>query len=149
MDEQDNTVNFFRFEELRIYAKALDYIEWLHKEMAFSEHDGCSVILQESFIKSAHGIALNTAEGSSRNKTQFLYYLKMAKSSVRECVVFTEIAFRRNLLNAEAKMYSRNQLMELTKMIGSLIASLQRNTGGQHEARNEPEPTVEPMPELL
>jgi hypothetical protein len=31
-------------------------------------------------------------------------------------------------MNSDEKDYSRNQLMELTKMIGSLVASLQRST---------------------
>jgi small subunit ribosomal protein S6 len=47
--------------------------------------------LAERYSKSAEAIALNIAEGSSRNKSQFVYYLKMAKSAVRECVVFTAI----------------------------------------------------------
>ena len=92
--------------------------------------------MQKSFLKSAQDIALNTAEGSSRNRTQFLYYLKMAKSSVRECVVHTEIAARSGIITEEAKEHSRTELMELTKMIGSLIASLQRSSlGMSHTGR--------------
>lgn len=125
--EQEINVSFFRFEDLRIYAKALDYITWLHGVTAsFSDGKNCG--LKASFLKSAEGIALNVAEGSARNKAQFVYYLKMAKSSVRECVVYTEIASKLNLLNEEEKEHSRTQLMELTKMIGSLVASLQRAT---------------------
>ena len=56
----------------------------------------------------------------------FIYYLKMAKSAVRECVVYTTIASRLNLLNEDDKDYSRTQLMEMTKMIGSLVSSLQK-----------------------
>ncbi len=83
--------------------------------------------LADPFLKSAHAIALNVAEGSARNKAQFVYYLKMAKSSVRECVVYTEIAYKLSALSDDSRDYSRNQLMELTKMIGSLVASLQRS----------------------
>ena len=95
MNETDNTVSFFRFEDLRIYAKAMDYIVWLYNEMGSAESNLTDNFLKESFLKSAQNIALNTAEGSSRSKTQFLYYLKMAKSSVRECVVFTEIVYKK------------------------------------------------------
>ncbi len=129
MNDQDST-SFFRFEDLRIYAKVMDYITWLYREMKTISSDCDEVslnLLKESFIKSAHAIALNTAEGSSRNKAQFLYYLKMAKSSVRECVVFTELFYKLNVFSIEAREYSRNELMELTKMIGSLISSLQRS----------------------
>lgn len=133
MNEQDNNVSFFRFEDLRIYAKAMDYIAWLYGEFADTVVTNNDVFLKESFLKSAQGIALNTAEGSSRSKTQFLYYLKMAKSSVRECVVYTDLVARRQIISEESKDYSRSQLMELTKMIGSLIASLQRSTGVSRE----------------
>ena len=137
MNEQENNVSFFRFEDLRIYAKALDYINWVHSET-------CCESVGEAFLKSAQGIALNIAEGSARNKAQFVYYLKMAKSSVRECVVYTEIASRLNVLDENDKEYSRNQLMELTKMIGSLVASLQR-TSNLHD--EDPEP--EEMPNMM
>jgi hypothetical protein len=57
----------------------------------------------------------------------------MAKSSIRECVVYTEIASKMSVLNDEAREYSRTQLMELTKMIGSLVASLQRSTSNSRD----------------
>lgn len=141
MNEQDINVSFFRFEDLRIYAKAMDYITWLYERISTSSpmcDEKNLIFLKESFQKSANNIALNTAEGSSRSKTQFLYYLKMAKSSVRECVVYTELAYRMQLLDDDAKVYSRTQLMELTKMIGSLIASLQRSAGvSTHSDRDD------------
>jgi len=130
MNEREINVSFFRFEDLRIYAKAMDYIVWLYQQLPTGEVADTQKFMQKSFLRSAQDIALNTAEGSSRNRTQFLYYLKMAKSSVRECVVHTEIAFRSGVITEEAKEHSRNELMELTKMIGSLIASLQRSTMG-------------------
>ncbi|MBR4136698.1 MAG: four helix bundle protein [Bacteroidales bacterium] len=126
MNEQENNAPFFRFEDLRIYAKAMDYISWLYRVLDVEFSNGNQKVLVKAFLKSAHSIALNTAEGSSRNKAQFLYYLKMAKSAVRECVVYTEIAKNGNLLNEADYDYSRDKLIELTKMIGSLIASLQR-----------------------
>lgn len=136
MNERDNNVSFFRFEDLRIYAKAMDYIVWLYQQLPTGEMASNQKFIQKSFLKSAQDTALNTAEGSSRNRTQFLYYLKMAKSSVRECVVHTEIASRVGILNEEGKEHSRTELMELTKMIGSLIASLQRSTIGlSHSGR--------------
>ena len=81
----------------------------------------------DRFLTSANGIALNIAEGSSRNKSQFVYYLKMAKSSVRECVVLSTVAQSRAFITAAAYDDSKNHLMEMTKMIGALIGSLQRS----------------------
>ena len=125
MIKPDTPVSFFRFEDLRIYAKALDYITWLHNVVnKFPSHE--QPTLAQPFLKVAQSIALYLAEGSARNKPQFIYYLKMAKSSVRECVVYTEIALRLGILNEVEKEHSVNQMMELTKMIGSLVTSLQR-----------------------
>ena len=125
MIRPDTPVSFFRFEDLRIYAKSLDYITWLHNVVdKFPTHE--QPTLAQPFLKVAQSIALFLAEGSARNKPQFIYYLKMAKSSVRECVVYTEIAFRLGFMNEDEKEHSVNQMMELTKMIGSLISSLQR-----------------------
>jgi four helix bundle protein len=148
MNERDNNVSFFRFEDLRIYAKAMDYIVWLYQQLPTGEMAANQKFMQKSFLKSAQDIALNTAEGSSRNRTQILYYLKMAKSSVRECVVHTEIASRIGILSDEGKEHSRTELMELTKMIGSLIASLQRSTLGlPHTERSSEESDDLNMPE--
>jgi four helix bundle protein len=117
---------FFRFEDLRVYHKALIYVEWVHANTSlFPESENQNLTMK--FVNAAQSIALQIAEGSSRNKTQFVYYLKMAKSAIRECVVYTAIAKGLNYMTEENFDESRGQLMELTKMIGALIGSLQRN----------------------
>jgi hypothetical protein len=72
---------------------------------------------------------MNIAEGSSRNKSQFIYYLKIAKSAIRECMVYTTISHNAGLFSDEYEEESRGILMEMTKMIGALISSLQRSSG--------------------
>jgi len=141
MNELENNVSFFRFEDLRIYTKAMDYVTWLHQKMSDDfqkkgENDSSS---RNAFLNAANMIVLHTAEGSSRNKSQFLYYMKMAKSSVRECVVFTEIAYRLGAFSNDDYDYSRSQLMELTKMIGSLISSIQRSMGANASDKDDME----------
>ena len=132
-NETEKVMTFFRFEDLRVYHKALDYAEWVHTNTTlFPENERQSLTLK--FVNAAQAIALQIAEGSSRNKTQFIYYLKMAKSSIRECVVYTAIGSGLNYMTEEATDRSRGQLMELTKMIGALIGSLQRaNTGSSYD----------------
>ncbi len=122
--ERENT-SFFRFEDLRIYHKALDYVEWIHHNTQFFP-ESAKESLTLPFLKSAQAISLNIAEGSSRNKSQFIYFLKMAKSAVRECVIFSTLAQKLNYVNDDTVETSRLHLMELTKMIGSLIVSLQK-----------------------
>lgn len=133
-NEADKILTFFRFEDLRVYRKALDYIEWVHSNTSlFPENEIDN--LTGKFVNSAQAIALQIAEGSSRNKTQFIYYLKMAKSSIRECVVFTAISRSLNYMTDASMDESRGQLMELTKMIGALIGSLQRSNGGGYDEK--------------
>jgi four helix bundle protein len=127
-NEQEKLATFFRFEDLRIYHKSLEYIEWVYSVAMSSKNDPYIKFFFERYLTSANGIALNIAEGSSRNKSQFIYYLKMAKSSVRECVVLSTVGVERGMLSREAFDTSKNQLMEMTKMIGALIGSLQRST---------------------
>ena len=129
-NDKNNT--FFRFEDLRIYHKALNYTKWVNEATRSSaESDSCGLI--ERFNNSSHNIVLNIAEGSARNKSQFIYYLKMAKSAVRECLVFTSIVYNLDLFDDDEQQESRNQLMEMTKMIGALISSLQRNSNKREE----------------
>lgn len=126
-NEHERPTTFFRFEDLRIYHKSLEYIDWVYKMTRNGNSDPFIKSFFERYLTSANGISLNIAEGSSRNKSQFVYYLKMAKSSVRECVVLSTIAKSQNFITAEAYDDSKNHLMEMTKMIGALIGSLQRS----------------------
>jgi four helix bundle protein len=128
--ERGNT--FFRFEDLRIYHKAQDYIKWVSEtsgKVSVNSNDNLLI----KFNDSARSIAVNIAEGSARNKSQFIYYLKMAKSSVRECLVYTSNLKNLDAIDDDEEQVSRNYLMEMTKMIGALISSLQRGQSSSRE----------------
>lgn len=128
LEKTEKIGTFFRFEDLRIYHKSLDYINWVQEVTSmFPDNDPSKFVLR--FNDSARNIALFIAEGSARNKSQFIYYLKMAKSAIRECLVFTMLARKNNNISDTYEDDSRNQLMEMTKMIGALISSLQRSNG--------------------
>ena len=138
--EHDRPVTFFRFEDLRIYHKALEYVDWVYMVAKQTGEDPYGRQLFERFLNTAFGIPLNIAEGSSRNKSQFVYYLKMAKSSVRECVVFSTVALGHGFLTQAGFDESKNRLMEMTKMIGALIGSLQRSVKpGEFEDEEGPD----------
>ena len=136
--ENERPMTFFRFEDLRIYHKALEYVSWVYAIAKNVKDDHFTKSFFERFLSSAHSIALNIAEGSSRNKSQFVYYLKMAKSSVRECVVLSTVGQSRSFISKEAFDESKMHLMEMTKMIGALIGSLQRSAKpGEHDDDDE------------
>ncbi|MBS4058589.1 MAG: four helix bundle protein [Bacteroidetes bacterium] len=135
-DQYDKTPTFFRFEDLRIYHKALDYIDWVMricKEADPSDKTG----LMQAFNHAARQIAVNISEGSARNKAQFVFHLKNAKSAIRECLVLTTVCLRNGIINEESEDASRNQLMEMTKMLGALITSLQKAAQNSHDNYDE------------
>ncbi|MCD4790177.1 MAG: four helix bundle protein, partial [Bacteroidales bacterium] len=135
--ETTKTLTFFRFEDLRIYHKALEYTDWVYNTTQLFPDNNAKDLISR-FNSSAQAIALYISEGSARNKSQFIYYLKMAKSSIRECVVYTSISEKQTFLTETLVEESRTQLMEMTKMLGALIGSLQRtNHNKGREKYNE------------
>jgi len=132
METKEKPFNFFRFEDLRIYHKSLDYIKWVYANVAEFPAKNREEI-GAAFVKASTNIAVYIAEGSGRNKSQFIYYLKMAKSSIRECVVLSTIAHQNGFLSNEREEDSRNFLIEISKMVGALISSLQRSTRPSEE----------------
>jgi four helix bundle protein len=144
--EQESTriVSFFRFEDLRIYHKALDYVDWVNNTISLFPGNGGNG-LSNKFVNTAQTIAFFIAEGSARNKSQFVYYLKLAKSAVRECVVLTSVFEKQGMLTQESVELSRGQLIEMTKMIGALIGSLQKpgHKPGIKHAETETEEELE------
>jgi four helix bundle protein len=121
----DKINSFFRFEDLRIYHKAIDFVDWVQQTSSFFPEDA-KFNIGVPMSKAAQAIVINIAEGSARNKSQFVYYLKMAKSAIRECIVYATIAKTLHFISEETEEEGRRQLMELTKMTGALIASLQK-----------------------
>ena len=144
MENGNDKNTFFRFEDLRIYHKALNYTQWVNEATKRSSGEDDSGLISR-FNTSSHNIVLNIAEGSARNKSQFIYYLKMAKSAVRECLVYTSILYKLDIFDEEAEEESRNQLMEMTKMIGALISSLQRSNNRREDENDSYDP-VDGMP---
>lgn len=122
---EDNTPSFFRFEDLRIYTKSVEFgkfvVNNLREPRNIAEKEFVRV-----FVRSAMDISLSIAEGSSRNKSQFESYLKDAKTALRECVTYTSVANGLGLLGDDECSQSRELLMELTRMIGAMIISLGR-----------------------
>ena len=130
MESNERTTSFYRFEDLRIYSKAIDYSQWVMTTLK-EPSTKAEKKLTKNFCGSSFAIGLNIAEGSSRNKAQFEHYLKISKTAIRECVVFTEVAAKIGMLTESDYETSRTFLMELTRMIGALIISLQ-HPGRKH-----------------
>lgn len=115
--------NKFSFEDLLVYKKALDYVdcvyEWTQK-FPSEEKFG----LTGQFQRAAQSIALNIGEGSGGTKAEFRHFIKIARRSVRECVVCTTLARRRRYLSDKEELMSREMVVELSKMLSGLLKAI-------------------------
>jgi four helix bundle protein len=81
-----NSKYHFKFEELTMYQKALDFADFVNNKISeFPKEE--TYRLASQFISAADSIALNIAEGSSSTKLNFNRYLQIAWDSAHEFVV--------------------------------------------------------------
>ena len=109
----------FKFEDLKVYNKALDVVDFVYKIPGTFPHSE-KFALSSQFTRAAISIPLNIAEGSSDTDKQFNRFLQIALDSINECVVCSTIAKRQNYFSEEVEYELRKKLVELSKMIASL-----------------------------
>jgi len=115
----------FDFENLKVYQKALDYVDFVYEiTRGFPKEEVFSLI--EQLKRASISICLNIAEGSGGSKSEFNKFLKIARRSIRECVAITEISYRQKFIDEKIKDRSRSFCIELSKMINGLMKSLKR-----------------------
>lgn len=113
----------FRFEELQVYQKAIDFgeiVNTLVKNFPREER----FELTSQFKRASDSIALNIAEGSSGTDRQFYNYLGNAWHSAEECVACSTKARLRNYINFDEDEIVRKYITELSKMITSLRSKI-------------------------
>ena len=113
----------FKFEELIVYQKALDFIDLVYlttKKFPSEEQ----YRLTSQFIRAANSIALNIADGSGGTKPEFKNFLRISRRSTRECLVCTTIAKRQNFISENTERDFRIKLVEISKMLNGLIKSI-------------------------
>jgi four helix bundle protein len=113
----------FRFEQLNVYQKALDFVDVIYKvAQQFPQNE--LFILTSQLKRAAISIVLNIAEGTGRTKKEFRYFLDIARTSVYECVACLEIAKRRGYLSSPDYLKLYSMANEITKMLNGLKNSL-------------------------
>jgi four helix bundle protein len=88
----------FEFEGLIVYQKSLEFIQLVYsvtEKFPSSE----KYTLAQQFTRAAHSIALNIGEGTGGTKPEFKNFLRIAKRSVRECVVCMTVASNQKFLH--------------------------------------------------
>jgi len=118
MDEEK-----FDFENLRVYQKALESIDFVYEiTETFPKAEVFS--LTDQFKRASTSICLNIAEGSGGSKSEFNQFLKIARRSTRECVAITDISYKQKFMGDKARQQSRTFCSDLSKMLNGLIKSL-------------------------
>lgn len=116
----------FNFEDLKVYQKALDFIDTTYKStINFPKSEVYA--LSSQFRRASISIALNIAEGSGDSNAQFNRFLNISNGSIKECVVCSAIAKRLNYLSVKDDYENRLKLEELSKMTSSLQKYLKSN----------------------
>jgi four helix bundle protein len=141
--EDERMISFFRFEDLRIYEKVLSYIEWVYETTRLFPDEGLMADMGKRYLNAAHNIAVAIAEGSGRNKQQFVGLLKEARASARECIVLGTSAQRLNFITVERADENRELLIEISKMLGALITSLQKGSRRNDNRMNSDEESMD------
>lgn len=82
--------------------------------------------MTSQYIRAAHSIALNIAEGAGDSNAQFNRHLQIAQDSIKECIVCFTIAKRQNFISVEDDKVTRNKLSEIAKMLTNLQKYLKK-----------------------
>ncbi|MCF0200440.1 MAG: four helix bundle protein [Bacteroidales bacterium] len=130
----EKTIPSFKFENLRLYFKAVDFANAI-LALAANCSNECHFI--KLFIEEALNIATTIADGGSEGKSEFIIRLQETKQSIRKCIVYNTLAAKRNLIDADQENDIRNELLELTKMVSALTTSLQRHDITQDSTQEE------------
>ena len=113
----------FKFENLTVYQKSLEFIDTIYSiTVKFPKEEQFRITSQ--FIRAAHSIALNIADGSGGTNPEFKNFLRISKRSTRECIVCLTIALRQNYITTEDELEIRMKAVEISKMLNGLIKSI-------------------------
>ncbi len=113
----------FNFEGLKVYEKALDYVDFVYtltEKFPKDEVFG----LTSQFKRASTSIALNIGEGSGGTIPEFKNFIRISYRSLNECVVCSTLAKRRNYITEKQNEDSRQKLLEITRMLSGLKNSL-------------------------
>ncbi|KRP28310.1 MAG: four helix bundle protein [Cryomorphaceae bacterium BACL22 MAG-120619-bin32] len=115
----------FKFEELSVYKKSIDFIDNVYIiSKTFPKDENYRLTSQ--FIRASSSISLNIAEGSGDTNPQFSRFLRISIGSIKECIVCITIAKNQNYISEKENIELREKLVELSKMISGLIKYLKK-----------------------
>lgn len=110
---------FFDHEKLKVYQKALFYIEWLTDNLNIR---GISLNLKDQMERASNFIVLNIAEGNGKYTSKDrCRYFDIALGSTFESAACIDILFSKNLLTSDKTSEAKSILKEIASMLIGLI----------------------------
>ena len=121
----DSSVAKFKFENLLVWQKAIDYVEFVYKiSQGFPRSETFG--LQSQLRRAAVSIALNIAEGTGRTtKKDFRKFVHDATGSLRESVTALHVAKRLSYIDQVDFDLAYLKATEISKMLYRLAKSLE------------------------
>ncbi|PIQ85472.1 MAG: hypothetical protein COV74_08255 [Candidatus Omnitrophica bacterium CG11_big_fil_rev_8_21_14_0_20_45_26] len=113
----------FDFEDLKVYQKALVFIDQIFKVVKEIPKE-YRYSIGENLIRAALSIANNLAEGNDKisGKERFRYF-RTSSDSARECVSVLIVLEQQGLIEKELYWELKSQAREITSMVKGLIKS--------------------------
>jgi four helix bundle protein len=114
----------FKFENLKIWQKAMDFGEMIFDESKnFPKEETYNLISQAR--RAADSIALNIAEGSiSQSNPEFIKFINYAVRSLAEVVTCLHKAKRRNYISSEVFKQLYQEAFHLMNMLQSFKSKI-------------------------
>ena len=113
----------FKFEELVVYKKAVDFADKIYSLTNGYPKDELFGLTSQ-LRRAAVSISLNIAEGSARTRRDFRRFIDMARGSVYECVAILRISLNRSYIDNSAFEEFKEHLAEISKMLSGLKRSM-------------------------
>lgn len=117
--------NFQQFEDLRVWQSALELYNLTSKHFAESKQ----FFFRDQILRAALSVSNNIAEGFERKTNkEWIYFLYVAKGSCGEVRSMLYLAKDQNMINETEMDIIMKLAFEISKMLGSLIATSKRNS---------------------
>ena len=110
----------FDFERLKVYQKALDFVDKIfvvYKKLSYDY----KISIGSNLVRAVLSIVNNLAEGNDKNSTKERNrYFGISSDSTRECVSVLNVLKRQELVDSEEYLKLRQDAREITSMIRGL-----------------------------
>jgi len=116
---------YYSFEDLEVWKRPVDVAVRLYGILKSCQDYG----IRDQMLRSAVSVASNIAEGAERDsKADFIRFLRISKGSAAELRTQLQIAGAASVVNTTSCAKLQSEVMEISRMLQGLIASLSRRS---------------------